>query len=328
MAQQPNALAPPSLPSALTVAFTYPDVCNPAATYLASLKSENSRRVMLQTLRRTLTMFFNCELEAVPPIAVYHFAWHNIRYQHVNLIRARLIEQFAPAVVNRHLSAIRGVVKECWRLEYIDAETFRRAVDVQNLKFDVIPAGRDIPEREFRALLMTCYADKNIGVRDLAIMALLATTGLRRAELARLTLADFNQDDGLIKVLFGKGGKQRTVYAQNRTLDLVREWLVVRGDFEGALFTSVLKNGKVTENPLPASALYRMITDRAIRAGISKVTPHDFRRKFVGDMLDRNIDMVMIAKITGHSDARMLARYDRRTEEAKKAAAAKIDLPI
>jgi hypothetical protein len=80
--------------NALTVAFTYPDDRNPAATYLASLKSENSRRVMLQTLRRTLTMFFNCELEVVPPIAVYHFAWHNIRYQHVDakLTEAQVIE--------------------------------------------------------------------------------------------------------------------------------------------------------------------------------------------------------------------------------------------
>lgn len=314
----------------LTVAVVYPADRNPALVYLATLRSENSRRVMRHSLRRVLTILLNCELDDIPDsdLVIERFGWYNLRYQHIAAIRSRLIEILSSAAVNRHLSALRGVMKECWRLEYIDVETYRRAVDVQNVKYEVIPAGRDLPEREFRLMLLQCYEDGIAGVRDLAIIGLLATTGLRRSELAKLDIADFDPKSGRLNVLYGKGGKQRTVYAQNRALDVLREWLRVRGDDPGAMFTSILKGGKVTMRRYPASTIHKMIGDRAVRAGIAKVTPHDLRRKFVSDMLDKNIDMVMISQITGHKDPRMLLRYDRRTEESKRQAVAKIDLPI
>lgn len=312
----------------LQVSQRYPDDANPVVTYLSSLKSERSRVTMRHTLRRLMTLRLTCALADLPSQAEFFFAWHALRYQDMAILRALLIDQFKPATVNRHLSALRGVLKECWRHGYIDAETYRRTVDVENVSYEVLPAGRDVPERDLRALLTTCYEDGRLGIRDLAMIAVLATTGMRRAELAALDLADFDHESGCIIIRHGKGSKQRTVYAANKTYDVLCEWLLVRGDADGALFTSFRRGGHPTLERIPTSTIHKILTRRSIRAGIQKITPHDLRRSFVSNMLDRNIDMVMIAKLTGHSDVRLLARYDRRTEARKQQAASALDLPL
>lgn len=154
----------------LQVSQRYPDDANPVVTYLSSLKSERSRVTMRHTLRRLMTLRLTCALADLPSQAEFFFAWHALRYQDMAILRALLIDQFKPATVNRHLSALRGVLKECWRHGYIDAETYRRTVDVENVSYEVLPAGRDVPERDLRALLTTCYEDGRLGIRDLAMI--------------------------------------------------------------------------------------------------------------------------------------------------------------
>lgn len=300
---------------------------NPAIVYLSSLQSKRSPRVMKNALRNIVLIILNSTPDALETDAELFFAWHGLRYQHTQAIRAKLLNMYKPATVNRHLSALRGVLKECWRLGLMDIETYNRAVDFKNARYDVLPAGRDVPDRELRQLLVQCYEDGNKGTRDLAILAVLATTGMRREEMAQLDLADFDAESGGLNVL-GKGHKNRVVYVVNKAFDCLQDWLALRGEEAGPLFTSVNKAGKVSLKRLPATAIHTMITDRAKRAGLKKITPHDLRRTFVGNMLDRNVDGVTITKITGHADMKMLQRYDRRSERVKQEAASKLDLPI
>jgi hypothetical protein len=100
---------------------------NPAAVYLASL-STGSRR----TLRQALTVVGEMLTGSpVNPIAV---PWWDLRYQHTQAVRSKLAEDYAPATANKMLSALRGVLRESWRLGYLDAETFHRAVDLKSVK--------------------------------------------------------------------------------------------------------------------------------------------------------------------------------------------------
>ncbi len=61
-------------------------------------------------------------------------AWHKLRYQHTAFIRATLAQAYKPTTANKMLSALRGVLKECFRLGYMSAEDYQRARDLPAIK--------------------------------------------------------------------------------------------------------------------------------------------------------------------------------------------------
>jgi len=89
---------------------------NPVAVYLASLGS-GSRRAMKQALRVITEMLTGTEADPAS------LPWWNIQYQHTQAIRSRLMERYSPASTNKMLAALRGVLRESWRLGFMDAET-------------------------------------------------------------------------------------------------------------------------------------------------------------------------------------------------------------
>ena len=93
-------------------------------------------------------------------------------------LRAVLIEDAAPATANHVLAAVRGVVRDAWRLGLIDAETKERIVDVKGVSASKLPAGRHVDVGEVRRLFETC-GDTPVGARDAAMLAL--TIRLRAA---------------------------------------------------------------------------------------------------------------------------------------------------
>ena len=89
------------------------------------------------------------------------------------------------------LSAMRGVLKACFRLGYISADDLRRAADVPPARGSRLPPGRAVDRGELYALFRLCYKDikKARGARDAALFALLYACGLRRSEAPRPHLA-------------------------------------------------------------------------------------------------------------------------------------------
>lgn len=298
---------------------------NPAATYLINLGSEKSRITMYGVLRQVAALLTGADPQ---DINIFDLDWSQLRYEHTSALRARLIENYAPATVNKYLAAVRGVLKETWRLGLMNAEDYHRAVDLGTISGESLPAGRDLDDGEVRALVKVCQQDPlPAGVRDAAIIGLLYTGGLRRAEAAALTLADVDTTTGQLIVRSGKGRKARTVYLQGGALDALLDWLEVRGPHPGALLLPINKGGRIQERPLTAQAIYRLLNKRAVQAGVKAFSPHDFRRTFVGDLLDRGVDIVTVQRLAGHADPKTTARYDRRPETAKRQAAARLHFP-
>ena len=69
------------------------------------------------------------------------------------------------------------------------------------------------------------------------------------------------------------------------------------------------------------------LSKRAEQAGIAAFTWHDIRRTAAGDLLDVGADIVTVQRLLGHANPRTTARYDRRPEEAKRQAVAKLHVP-
>jgi site-specific recombinase XerD len=310
---------------------------HPALVYIAGLTSPHSRRNMTRYLNQIADLLTGGRYDALA------LNWGAIRVEHTKAIRARLIDHYAPATVNVMLSALRGVIKAAWELGYMDAESRDRATNVKNVKVETLPAGRDIKQGEFLALAETCYQDDSAaGVRDSAIIGLLYTCGLRRAELVNLQTDQFDPDTGQLKVIGGKGRKDRTVYVTNGALDALQDWLTIRGDTPGAIFLPINKGGRIDAKDsaaatpfetsgrvagMTAQAVYNMLKKRASQAGVNDFSPHDFRRTFVGDLLDRGADIVTVQKLAGHASVETTGRYDRRPEAVKKQAASKLHFP-
>jgi integrase len=165
------------------------------------------------------------------------------------------------------------------------------------------------------------------GVRDAAILAMLIATGMRRAELCALRMSDVDLGTGRLRII-GKGDKERTAYLRNGALRYLRDWLAVRGDEPGPIFCRINKAGCIfPERALSTTAMHKIIKKRAAEAGLRDISPHDFRRTYAGELLDAGQDIATVAALLGHASVQTTARYDRRGERAKEAAAACISVP-
>lgn len=290
---------------------------NPAAVYLAGL-AKGSRPAMqgaLDTIAQIVTSDETADRFNVP--------WAALRFQHTQAIRAELQERYAYSTVNKTLSALRGTLKAAWKLGQITAEDYHLAASIENVKGSTVPAGRSITQGELSALLNGCGQDVT-GIRDAAAVSLLYACGLRRAELVNLTLADFDREAGKLRIR-GKRNKERLVPVVNGAANALADWLAVRGDEPGPLFWGTGNRNR--GHKLTTQAVYKMLQTRAAAAGIADLSPHDFRRTFVGDLLDAGADIVTVQKLAGHSNVETTARYDRRGERAKEQAAAKLHVP-
>jgi integrase/recombinase XerD len=297
---------------------------NPAAVYLARL-SPKSRRSQLHALNVIASIFTSGRQDAI------NLPWWQLRYQHTAALRNVLADQYAPATVNRMLAALRGAMKECFRLGLMNADDHAKAIDLQNVKSDSLPSGRALKPSEIAALMKICLDDDSpAGYRDVALIAI-ARCGLRRGEIVKLTVADFDPESGGLKVRRGKGRKDRIVYLPKNGLKAVTDWVNLRnqrlGHSEGALLVSIDRFDRLGSVHMADQSVLTILKRRAKQAGIEKFSPHDFRRTFISDLLDAGADIVVVQKLAGHADPGTTARYDRRGESVKRSAMQLLDLP-
>lgn len=137
----------------------------------------------------------------------------------------------------------------------MSAEEWERVKEIRPAKGERLPAGRDASQGELAALLGACGRDPSpAGARDAAMVALLYCTGMRRSELAGLDLADHDPLTGELRVRRGKGRKERLVYAVGGAATALADWLDLRGDEPGALFSPVNKGGVIAPRRMSAQA--------------------------------------------------------------------------
>lgn len=317
---------------------------NPALVYLASL-APSSQRPMRQSL--TIIAYIlgvapvyseedgkEITCQVVPWGALcYSVKLDDGKTEIHNLtpmIRNRLGEKYSAATANRHLSALRGVLKDTWRLGYMSAEDYQRSIDLKPIKGSKVSqaeAGRHLDSGEIKGLMDACYDGTKAGLRDAAIIAVGYGCGLRRSEIANLDLADYDTDKEALLIRAGKGNKQRVAYLPGGANEALRAWLLIRGDASGPLFYSARRGDNIESKGLTDQAIYNILASRAALGGVAHFTPHDLRRTFAGDLLDAGEDISTVQKMMGHSNANTTAGYDRRDAKSKKKAASKLHVP-
>ena len=302
-----------------------PTLPSPAEAYLNTL-SASGRRTQATALKNLAFLFSDGELEDPNK-----FPWQQLRYKHSSGLAAYMVEiGYAKPTVNKHLVALRRVLEEAYRLGlYTDHDLFYRAQGVKSLRTQTIPRGRSLKMEELEALVRSSLADKNqaLGMRDAALISTLYAAALRRQEIVDLNLADLELSERKLRVL-GKGNKKRLVYLSEDAVKALEAWLLLRGRKLGPLFCRVSKGGKIVLRRLSPQAIYYILHQRGLAAGIEAFSPHDLRRTSITDLLSADVDVLTVSAIAGHASADTTRRYDRRSEDTKREAAQRLRSPF
>ena len=170
--------------------------------------------------------------------------------------------------------------------EHINKNPTRR---IKNIKTDkTIKAA--LTDEEIEMLRNACTHKRN-----LAILDLLSSTGIRAGELIQINRSDldFNERECIV---LGKGNKERIVYFDGRTKISLMSYLAGRVDDNPALFVSLSRPFKRLEQ----GGLLTMLRDIGNSTGITQVHPHKFRRTFVTRAIDKGMPIEQVQNILGH----------------------------
>jgi integrase/recombinase XerD len=150
---------------------------------------------------------------------------------------------------------------------------------------------------------------------------------LRRSELVRLDVADFDSGDGVLTIR-GKGNEARTAYVVEEARTVLERWLRVRGSTIGPMFFPLTKSDHLVLKRLTCEGVAQILLKRAGAANVERFSCHDLRRSFVTHLLDAGVDLVVVQKLAGHRQISTTAIYDKRGEAVKLKAVELVRLPI
>lgn len=137
--------------------------------------------------------------------------------------------------------------------------------------------------------------DECENIRDLSLIELLISTGMRVGELVNLNISNLNFEDRSCVVL-GKGNKEREVYFDAKTKLHLKEYISKRNDTNDALFVSL----REPHQRLSISGIELIVRNLGVNTNINKVHPHKFRRTLATMAIDKGMPVEQVQKLLGH----------------------------
>jgi integrase/recombinase XerC len=195
---------------------------------------------------------------------------------------------------------------------------------LESVKGEKLSAYRDtsgVEPEAFKRVLGGIDRTSLKGIRDYALLILLWSNALRRSEVSKANIGDFDQKERTLRI-FGKGrGNQSEIISLGKaTVNAIESWLEARGehDPDKALFVSV--NPGYRDGRLCTQSIYDIVSDRCQSAGITKVmSPHRIRHSSITAALEAtNGDVRRVQKLSRHSSLNTLLIYDDNRKNHQK----------
>jgi integrase/recombinase XerD len=285
--------------------------------WLAKQKSERTRRAYKQDVQhfmRTLTIRSYEELRKVDHRAV--IAWERIM---------REIEEAMPSTVRRRLAALSSLFKHLVRYSYAEknavSEVERPAINREHgttLAFSQADARKllDLPDEKTLE-----------GLRDRAILAVGLQVGLRRAEIASLSVEDLHRNRGYDSLrVIRKGGRHDALAIHPNTVKRLKDYLEAAGhadDLDGPLFRPLSHNRKrqETRRHMHPDAIDRVLRKYAKAIGLDRgYSAHSMRATFITTALENGCSLEDVQRAAGHREPSTTKLYDRRGYNPEKSA--------
>lgn len=323
----PIAVTPESCADVVRTAFpdsTLPARFNPLRNPVV-LYLQTRRPNSLLATRRLLTIIVETLAGAgTDPLT---FPWWKIEYLQAVALRAKVATRYSSSHVNHIVYLIRGLARECWRLELMSADAYQRIASLETVTRVRVRRRRIVSPKEIRTLLDQCAREGTArGIRDAAIIALLRATGMRRNEIARLELGDYDRKGGVFTVE-GKRSYLRKAFVSGGAKDTIDRWLAIRGREPGPFFYPIFNDGCIRKRRLGHYTMHKMMATRARRSGIEHFSPHDLRRTFITGLLEAGVDLLAAQRLAGHAMLKTTAEYDLRSDDSLRRAASTVRLP-
>jgi integrase len=200
-------------------------------------------------------------------------------------VRVHLAEHYAPATVNRILSAVRGVLRECQTSGYMSAEQRMSVSDIPPIPNSQLLKGLSINRSHISTFLEECNKDaRPAGRRDAALLALLFGAGLRSSEVVGLDLDDYSRPTQTVRIRRGKGAMNRRLSVTAGVAGLLHRWLLIRGQEPGPFLVPISKIGRLQPRQLTSKAIIWILGRRALAANMPLFSPRDLRRTYLLDL--------------------------------------------
>jgi len=272
---------------------------NYAEKYLLTVAPQSRRTLgsSLDSLARILTADDDAVMADV--------SWEKLTVSQVNSLREVLDASYAPRTISKMLSALRGSLRQArleGKLAHPEVLECAGLGTVQGIRRG---RGRSLVASEVEALVATC-GDSALGRRDAAMLAVLSGCGLQRQELVDLEYSDVDLEYGSLVVTRQSGARREIPLSQSVALQL-SAWLDQRGNKPGPLFVGL--NNRNMGGRLTTQAIYKLVRERCLAAGISVATPNDLRRTFIRGLVNQGHPLEYIGRLAGHRSVANTALY-------------------
>lgn len=288
------------------------EAVDPLKQFLAGQLTKSTKKAY-QTDVKLFMQYFNItskELIGLNFSQVYNMI---IEYRdHISVIEEGTSFIVNASTVARKLTALNVFFKFLVKLHYFESNP------VSDIKSPSVPSesnSESLTLSEVKSVFS--MIDSNIikGKRDKAILSTLYSLGLRRSEVAKLKFKDISTSgDFRTLTIVGKRNKKRILPLKPEVIGYLREYIEATGrtfDSDGFIFLSHSNRNSGSENISPES-IWFMLKKYLKEAKISKkISPHSFRHTAVTLSLDNGASYREVMNMTGHSDPRLVARYDR-----------------
>ena len=222
--------------------------------------------------------------------------WTALNHHHVRNLVATLHRQgLGGGSISRCLSALRGLYRYLMREGVCELNPAAKVRAPK--KPSRLPTTLDVDQT---TQLLESDRRGPLEIRDLAMMELFYSCGLRLSELQQLDFKDLNVNEKLVQVT-GKGNRQRLLPVGQKAIDTLQRWFAVRPQFtdpdQPALFVS--QRGSRISNRSIQSRLKRWSAQQGLRQPLH---PHMLRHSFASHMLESSGDLRAVQELLGHAD--------------------------
>lgn len=222
----------------------------------------------------------------------------------------------SPNTINRMLSAVKRIMREAAAQGHVSHETATAFEQVTGVKVAALKdrikgnARVRIEPADMRTVCELPELERLIGLRDTALLATLASSGLRVSELVSLTHSQIRpKGKSFVVIVRGKNDVEpREAPLSREAYGHIQMWIQARPVESDYIFTAFDGRGaRLSDRPISPTATWNMVRKYSQEAGLNDVKPHDFRR-FVGTQLART-NIRNAQKALGHKRLETTARH-------------------